>query len=334
MQLFASFGYEATAQDDTKKKLFGVSVDERPTFTVGLKMGVNGAYVSDLYEDQLLCSPPTLETSLGRGIRSFNGAIRDRTPASFVWSTIQVIGITAAPYTHKTDKQRISLGLPADVPLVLTVIGGNADQHVIRVGRNGGASLRLKATELLLTYGDVTYGGTANFAASDVSRRIGGKIWFVVAHDAFPRKGVACDDLYKLRTAGFRIVRELCEPSFGSLYVVPDPLWEVDDVQEREQMMSFITKTFQNGEALKATMNERERVSDFWHRGERWVYRLHCEPRRDFPIPPGGLDVDYHRGITLLFEEKPPHRMYTIWPNQRAEWVDSCLLYTSPSPRD
>ena len=175
IQLFASFGYEATAQDDIKKKFFGVSVDERPTYTVGLKMGVNGAYVSDLYEDKLLLSHPTLETSLGRGIKAFNGAIRDRTPAPFVWSTIQVIGITAAPYAHKTDKQRISLGLPADVPLVLTVIGGNADQHVIRVGRNGGASLRLKATELLLTYGDVTYGGTANFAASDVSHQIGGK---------------------------------------------------------------------------------------------------------------------------------------------------------------
>ena len=57
MQLFASVGYEATAQDDTKKKFFGVSVDERPTLTVGLKQGANSSYVSDMFEDKLVEQP-------------------------------------------------------------------------------------------------------------------------------------------------------------------------------------------------------------------------------------------------------------------------------------
>ena len=248
-------------------------------------------------------------------IARINQAVRERTPPSFTWSTLQSyeVGPTTPPGGLKLD-------LPAGVPAVLLAFGPSA-KH----------SISYKSKRKLVTVGDVTLltgpitiFGPGSSGDAQESQDASAKLHVVLAHDAVPRDGVSCDALYALKKAGFRIVSDEAEMawSFGSYYNTPNPVWEKQDSHERESLLSIVKKHMGSEEiATKAKYNDRERMSDFWHRGDRWVYGIHLEPRNYFEQPPYGLDIDYKRGVTLAIQDKPPHRVLTILPEQQWEWL-------------
>ena len=118
------------------------------------------------------------------------------------------------------------------------------------------------------------------------------------------------------------------------MYVAPNPEWEKEDAGEREQLLAYVKKELLS--LTGKTVVERDcsrpndrALTDFWHRGERWVYGIHLEPRDHFSEPPTGLDIKYDGGITIMIDNNPPHRSYIIPPGERNKWLNPLGVISS-----
>ena len=242
------------------------------------KRGVSYALGVSPGDKDNLVNPDTLRDFRLRGaVRTFNQSIAERTPSRFTWSSILIIPIS------NDNKEVNEYGQFGSA--VMTFFGKFDPFYVHSVIGKRKFRFTINPGCPHLFQGSLLVPPVAGN---------GGPVILTVAHDDFDHDKISPSKLVEISDVGFRLVPGSSAAGYSGKYPVPCKSWERRDAQKRADIMNMI----------RGSIAQRAGVDFFWHRTHRWIYGIQLAPRQDLLEPPGGLDIDYEKGVMCIVKPK------------------------------
>ena len=107
---------------------------------------------------------------------------------------------------------------------------------------------------------------------------------------------------------GFRPKSMVPSCDQDTLHAYRDPGWEESDKQELKILLDLVRA--QNSKP-------KDKARDFLHVGDRWIYAVHLEKRRELYYAPADLKVKARLAVTHMFRVGHHGDPATIYPGYR-----------------